>query len=100
MKTINLSKFGPVISDEKTGNSIYNIIIYALKNNDTVIAIDMQDIKSMATFCAKQIFGVLYVELGSSEFYKKIKLENVSDDLKTIIKIGIVNAINEFKSNQ
>ena len=49
----------------------------------------------MATFCAKQIFGKLYVDLGSENFFERIEILNASDDLKSIIKIGIQSAIQE-----
>ena len=60
MNTIDLKDFGPIISDKETGNRIYDLI--KEKNpNSSVVQIDMESIKSMATFCAKQIFGRLYV---------------------------------------
>lgn len=97
MKVIKLSEYGPVISDENTGNEIFEKIIEGLQEQESV-SIDLKEIKSMATFCAKQIFGMLYIKLGAAKFYDNVKMENVSEDLKTIIKIGIVNAIEEFKS--
>ena len=51
----------------------------------------------MTTFCAKQIFGRLYVELGREEYLKRVHLINLSEDVNFIIRIGITNAVKESK---
>ncbi|WP_242929175.1 STAS-like domain-containing protein [Pontibacter vulgaris] len=94
MKTINLNRYSPIISDKIAGDEIYSTIINELSRNDAV-SIDLDGIKSMATFCAKQIFGKLYLELGPNTFFQKIALRNASNDVKTIIKIGIQNALED-----
>ena len=54
MKNIALDTFAPIISSKESGIAIYNLIKDAnpYKNE---ITIDMQNIKSMATYCAKQM---------------------------------------------
>lgn len=47
----------------------------------------------MATYCAKQIFGRLYVELGQNIFSKNIIIKNASDNVRLIIQLGIRFAI-------
>jgi len=93
---IDLNEYGPLISDKNVGNKIYVLIKDGLSNSD-VVEIDLMHITTMATFCAKQIFGKLYLELGSSKFFERIKLFNSNEDLKIIIKMGIQNAIDEHK---
>lgn len=95
---INLTEYGPLISDKKVGSVIYEKISIALLTND-IIKIDFENIISMATFCAKQIFGKLYLELGSQNFFERIKFENANEDLKIIIKMGIHNAIEANNDN-
>lgn len=97
MKKIDLSQYGPVISDKEVGNSIYKLIKDSIRQGES-IEIDLSSIKSMATFCAKQIFGNLYVELGASDFFDKILLKNASTDIRVIIKIGIEHALTDGKS--
>ena len=92
MIVISLNQYAPVISDEKTGLDILNSIKNALESEDVVV--DMTEVRSMATFCAKQIFGKLYVELGPSAFYSRIQIKNANDDIKVIIRMGIVSALN------
>lgn len=94
MKSLNLDKYGPIISDKSVGTEIYNLINTSVNKND-IVSLDLSAIKSMATFNAKQIFGRLYVELGSNIFFEKIRLLNASDDLKIIIQIGIQNALED-----
>lgn len=94
MTTIIFKKYGVIISDKALGEQIYqDIKKIVLKENP--VTIDLSEIKSMATFNAKQIFGRLYVELGSSDFFQKIIISNASNNIKLIIRMGIQNAIEE-----
>ena len=88
METVNLKEFGPIISDRETGFKIYNLI-KAKNPHSTIVNIDMDGIKSMATFCAKQIFG----NLTPSVFYNNIKIIRATEDVKLIIRLGIQNAV-------
>lgn len=94
MNTLSLEEFAPIISDRKTGDRIYNLI-RDLHPESHVINVDLIDIKSMAIFCAKQIFGKLYLELTPPVFYNNIKLSNATEDVQLIIKLGIQSAVNE-----
>lgn len=94
MKNLDLSNYGPIISSKSIGEEIFNLISNQLKK-DEQLTIDLSSIKSMATFCAKQIFGRLYIEMGSEAFFDKISIKGADEDLKTIIQIGIQNAIKE-----
>ena len=94
MKIIDLKKYSPIISDKAKGAEIYKIIKEILSMGENV-TVDLQEIQSMATFCAKQIFGSLYVELGSKGFFKNVVLKNANNDLKAIIQIGIQDALDE-----
>ncbi|KOY86046.1 hypothetical protein AD998_07710 [bacterium 336/3] len=103
MKHLELKTFGVIISTETIGRDIYNLINESISTDnesistDNEVIIDMDGIKSMATFCAKQIFGRLYIELGAEKFYTKISIKNATDDIKTIIQIGIENALEEHE---
>jgi hypothetical protein len=92
MKTIDLHDYAPIISDNIAGDKILKEIQEVLKTND-IISIDMKDIKSMATFCAKQIFGQLYIELGSEQFFNRVEIINTTENVKTIIRIGIESVL-------
>ena len=94
--TISLKEYGPLLSDKKVGEEIHKKINYQLGKTD-IVNIDFGEITSMATFCAKQIFGRLYLELGSEKFFERVKILNANDDLKIIIKMGIQNALEESK---
>jgi hypothetical protein len=94
MKTIDLKKYGPIISSKTIGEEIYDQIKKELEMNIKVV-IELGSIRSMATFCAKQIFGKLYLELGSKGFFEKIELKGADNDLKTIIQIGIQHALRD-----
>jgi hypothetical protein len=94
MRTVSLTKYGPIISDKAVGDQISSEIESQLAA-DPVVQIDLEGIKSMATFCAKQVFGRLYLALGSESFYDKIKIINATEDLKLLIRMGIQNALDE-----
>ena len=93
MIEIKLNQYAPVISDEQTGKGIYDAVKENLVHGDVVL--DMTGVKSMATYCAKQIFGQLYLELGPESFYSKIQIKNANDDIKVIIRMGIVSALSK-----
>lgn len=94
MNMVSLQDFAPIISDRQAGEKIYQLI-KDFRPESAVVNVDMKDIKSMATFCAKQIFGRLYLELTPSVFYDNIRIINATDDIKLIIKLGIQSAISE-----
>lgn len=94
MKQLDLTEYGPIISSQSIGEEVYQKIKTMLNDNGKIV-INVVNIKSMATFCAKQIFGKLYLELGSHSFYENIEIKGADDDLKTIIQIGIQNALDE-----
>lgn len=87
-KEINLDSFAPIISSKESGEKIYNLIKEAnpLENE---ITINMENIRSMATFCAKQIFGRLYVELSPNIFGNNIIIKGASENVRLIIQLGI-----------
>lgn len=96
MNTILVKDFGSIISDKETGNSLLKELKTGLKENSEII-VDLEGVISMATFCSKQVFGSLYLELGPEVFFNKIKFTKATDDVLAIIKIGIQNALEEFK---
>jgi hypothetical protein len=95
MRKVNLNKYAPLITRRELGDEIYSLIKEELNVSDEV-EILMTDVVSMTTFCAKQIFGRLYVELGREEYRRRVHLINSSDDVNFIIRIGITNAVKEF----
>jgi len=92
--TMKLSNYGYIISDKSVGDQILKEVESLLLKNH-VVTIDFDNIKSMATFCAKQIFGFLYLKLKSEQFYERLSFKNVNDDVKLLIRIGIQNALEE-----
>jgi hypothetical protein len=88
MKTIDLTKYAPVFSNEEIGKVVFSEIISTLNTGDDIL-IDMTGIKSMATCCAKQVFGELYKKLGAEDFYSRVTIKGASDNVKVIIRLGI-----------
>lgn len=94
MIIIDLSSYGPIISDRKTGDIILQMIMNS-NPKENKIEINLEGIVSMATYSAKQIFGRLYIDLGADVFYKNIILKNISDDVLFLVKLGIKHALRE-----
>lgn len=92
MKNIDLQNYAPIISDSDAGDEILKKMQEVLITGEN-ISIDMKEIKSMATFCAKQIFGQLYKELGSEQFFNRVEIKNASENVRTIIRIGIESVV-------
>ncbi len=97
-RIVDLKKFGPIISDKDNGLKVYELI-KSIIVEDGNVEVDLKEILSMATFCAKQIFGKLYIDMGAQSFFENVKLLNVNDDMKLIINMGIHSALNDKKEN-
>ena len=95
MSEIMVNKYGNIISDQETGNMIFQEIKKELNSTSTPIKVNLNDVITMATFNAKQIFGKLYLELGPTNFFDQIIILNANDDLKLIISLGIQSAVND-----
>ena len=91
---IIVKKYGLIISDQESGEKIYKKIRAILDSNKNCV-MNFEDVKSMATFNAKQVFGRLYIELGSERFFEKIEIKNASEDLRLIIRLGIQSALED-----
>lgn len=91
---VALMNFGAVINDKETGEALYSAIRKALLSAGS-IEIDFSGVITMATFCAKQTFGRLYIELGPQEFFNRLVLKNANSDLKFIVRTGIESALTD-----
>jgi hypothetical protein len=91
---LDLGEYGSAIVDKITGANIYARLNEMLLN-DTVVIVKLDRTVTMATFCAKQIFGRLYVELGAESFFKRVLLTDASNELRYIITTGIKNALKD-----
>ena len=89
---IKLSEFSTVIANSEIGEEIY-LSLKKLLNKKDNIELDFDNVSVMTTFTAKQIFGRLYIELGSEDFYKKFAFKNTSNDLKIIIQNSIQDSV-------
>lgn len=89
---LKLESFGQIISDDTLGEAIFNKIKSMLASGDK-LTIDFTNIRSMATYNAKQIFGSLYNELGPANFFRRIVIKNASENILYIIRLGIQDSI-------
>ena len=92
MKKLSLDKYAPLVSSQEIGEEIHKLLLLELDQHE-VIEVDLKSIKTMATFCAKQIFGQLYIKLSAERFFERIKLINVNEDLQMIIRLGILSTL-------
>lgn len=88
MKTVKLSDYGLIIRDEYIGNIIY-LDLRSKISEESRIVINFSGVVSIATFCARQIFGKLFLELGATRFSEQMSLENASDSVKSVISEAI-----------
>ena len=89
---IKLGDIATAVANKEIGDGVFNIINDALDKYD-VIELDFKDVSVMTTYCGKQIFGKLYIKLGADEFFRRLKLKNVKNDIKIIVEQGILNAL-------
>ena len=91
--TIRLTEYSPSIGDEDDGKKILAEIKSHLATSEEII-LDFTGIQTLATICAKLIFGTLFKELGKEQFYNRIMIANSTRTVKRSIKLGI-----EFSTN-
>lgn len=91
-----LSQFSNNITTRAISEQIYRTIATALQNSD--VTVDFANISTITTFCAKSIFGRLYVELGEQQFFTQMHIINTNDDQKIIIQEGISDFLDEHIS--
>ena len=89
---VNVQNYAPIISNRRVGEEIYQLIMSRNPLSNEV-EVDLDKIKSMTTYCARQIFGQLYLDLGPERFSKNIIILNATEDVQLIIKLGIKYAI-------
>lgn len=90
---IRIKEIATAIADKEVGEAIFAKINNTLNTVDEVV-LDFDQVAVMTTFCGKQIFGRLYLNLGAEEFFRRLTLKNVRNDIKIIIEQGILNALN------
>lgn len=92
---ISLTDYGNNVTNDMLANQIYDKISEALKQG--AVDIDFTGIATITTYCAKSIFGRLYRKLGGDDFYKQIVISGANQDIKIIIKEGLLDFIQESK---
>lgn len=90
--TIKLTDYIPSIGEEDDGKKILAEIKEGLSSGGEIL-IDFSGIQTLATICAKLIFGTLYKEMGKEEFYNKILIANATRTVKRSIRLGVEFAL-------
>lgn len=90
---IKLSEYAPSIGEEDDGKKILAEIKAHLATTEEIV-LDFTGIQTLATICAKLIFGTLYKELGKEQFFNKIMIANSTRTVKRSIKLGVEFATN------
>ena len=85
---IKLLNYGKIISNDELGKKVVDEIHLLLKESNKIV-IDFLGVQGITLYNAKQIFGELYLKLGSGDFFKRIQLKNISSNLEYIIRLGI-----------
>lgn len=98
MGTIFLKDYGNVISDKNISSRILENLQSVLRANGEV-TVDFTDVLTMATFCARQIFGKLYTDFGRENFIKKVSLVNANDTIKAIVSDAIKFSVENTPKN-
>lgn len=95
MDTFELKKDYRSITSLEASKEVYSIIKNHITNSDKPLSIDFTGVLAITTFCAKDIFGKLYRELGPTKFHEQLRLLNVKEDFKIVIQEGILDSIKD-----
>lgn len=91
-KVIFLKDSTQELTSDQSANNVYLLISKELSNHE-IVEINFEGILGITTYCAKNIFGRLYVELNANNFPRRIVFSNLSKDYKLIIQQGILDYI-------
>ena len=94
MKTIIMKEYATIISEESLGQKIYESLNKIIDEGDS-LKVDMEGVKTMATFCAKQIFGQLCKKMGENVFFERVTIVGATEQIKTSIRLGILYALRD-----
>lgn len=91
---LEMKRFKSLVTRKVDGEEVYNEIMSHLRQGEQVI-VDFEEIDTMTTYFAKQVFGKLYIELGAAAFGMQIKFDEkkMTEDVALVVKIGIKGAL-------
>ena len=94
---IQMKNYKHLVIRKVDGQEVYNDIKGHINNGENVV-VDFDEIDTMTTFFAKQVFGRLYVEMGPEDFSKRIKFDkkHMSEDVDLVLSIGIDGALSDM----
>ena len=93
-----MKRFKSLVTRKVDGEEVYGEIMEHFRKDEQII-VDFDEIDTMTTYFAKQVFGKLYVELGATTFGARIKFDrqNMTEDVALVVKIGIKGALSSMK---
>lgn len=94
MSDFCFKNYAPSLSDKSKAEEILNEI-RKLNPHQNQIIVDFDGLIAMTTICARIIFGRLYKELGKDLFYNNIKMKNIDDSIRIVVKWGIMKELEQ-----
>lgn len=91
---IIINKIGKNPGLRKTAKTLKQKVLESVASN-TPVVIDFTDVESVSSSFADELIGKLYIQIGAETFKKMVKMINVNDDIKLIIKIAIKDRLSE-----
>lgn len=91
---INIIDIGKNPGLRKTAKDLKQKVLDALELNESVI-INFDGVESVSSSFVDELIAKLYVQIGSDTFKNKIKMTNVNDYSKQIIKAAIRDRVKD-----
>lgn len=92
--SFSFQPYSPSLSDKSKAEEIYNKIKLLDPMHNQLI-IDFDGLIAMTTICARIIFGRLYKEMGATLFGNNIKMKNLEETVRIVIKWGIIKELEQ-----
>ena len=86
------SSFGNRITGERIRTLVDNLV---KQNHGRPVKIDMDDVSVISSSFADELFGKLFLELGSVDFSRIIKFENMNPTCKSIIDHAVAQRVSQ-----
>ena len=94
MDVFSFKQYAPSLSDKSKAEAGL-VEIRNLNPKQNQIIVDFDGLIAMTTICARIIFGRLYKDLGKDLFYNNIKMKNIEESIRIVIKWGIMKELEQ-----
>lgn len=91
---VDLKEFGTSLGTRVLGKEVSSLINFEKEDE---IVLDFDEVKMITSSFADEVIGKNCAKLGLHNFFKKVRIVNVSEQIKLILKKAIIDRLAEYE---